>query len=194
MALKVDMKQAYNCMAWDMLVQVMEHMGFSARFITWVTQCISFPSFQLLINRCRTDWIKGLSGFQQGCPLSPNLFILCSKLLMKTFNQCGHMLGVRVVRDASLISHLLYANDVLLFADASGSNAKRIMEILDSYCNWTRQRNCAKSAILFSRKCQLWKQCRITKELVFHRVQSLEYLRLQLAMRRLVAADFSKVI
>ncbi|XP_028551144.1 uncharacterized protein LOC114579729, partial [Dendrobium catenatum] len=195
MALKVDMEQAYDCMAWNTLERVMMIMGFPQQFITWVIRCISFPKFQLLINGCRTDWINGASGFRQGCPLSPYLFILCSELLTKAISQHRQTLGVRIVRQAPIISHLLYADDVLVFAEANGSNAKCIKKVLDNYCGWTGQRiNCAKSAVLFSKKCPLWKQRRIARELDFRRVQCLEYLGLQLAMRRLVAADFAKVV
>ncbi|KAI0497161.1 hypothetical protein KFK09_020383 [Dendrobium nobile] len=195
MALKIDMEQAYDCMAWDTLEQVMDRMGFPTRFIGWVMQCISFPKFQLLINGCRTDWITGLSGFRQGCPLSPYLFILCSELLTKAFARDGQQLGVRVVREAPIISHLLYADDVLVFAEASGSNAKCARNLIEHYCGWTGQRlNCNKSAILFSKKCPLWKQRRIAKELGFRRVQAVDYLGLHLTLRKWVAADFSGLL
>ncbi|XP_028554355.1 uncharacterized protein LOC114580564 [Dendrobium catenatum] len=54
--------------------------------------------------------------------------------------------------------------------------------------------NCTKSAILFSKNCPGWKQRRIANLPNFRRVQSLEYLGLQLAMRKLVAFDFPKVV
>ncbi|XP_020702567.1 uncharacterized protein LOC110114137 [Dendrobium catenatum] len=195
MALKVDMEQAYDCMDWATLEHVMKLMRFPERFITWVMRCIYFPKFQLLINGCRSDWIGGSSGFRQGCPLSPYLFILCSELLTKAIAQRGTTLSVQISQNAPSVSHLLYLDDVLVFADASTSNARRTMALLNDYCIWTGQRiNCAKSAILFSKRCPLWKQRRIARDIDFRRVQSLEYLGIQLVMRKRVKSDFVKVV
>ncbi|XP_028554221.1 uncharacterized protein LOC114580528 [Dendrobium catenatum] len=195
MALKVDMEQAYDCMDWATLEHVMRLMEFPEQFINWVMCCISFPKFQLIINGCRSDWIYGRSGFRQGCPLSPYLFILCSELLTKAIAQRGGTIGVQVSRHAPTVSHLLYADDVLVFADASASNARTTIALLRDYCSWTGQRiNCAKSAILFSKRCPLWKQRRIARDIDFRRVQSLEYLGIQLVMRKLTKSDFTKVV
>lgn len=158
-ALKVDMEQAYDCMAWDTLAKVMELMGFKEQFICWVMQCITRPKFTLLINGSRTQGNNARSGLRQGCPLSPYLFILCSELFSKTFRQRGGQLGIKCVRNMERISHLLYADDILVFAEASRSNAIRIGSLLQDYCSWTGQNiNGSKSAVMFNKKCPAWKR------------------------------------
>ncbi|KAI0516047.1 hypothetical protein KFK09_008719 [Dendrobium nobile] len=195
MALKIDMEQAYDCMSWETLQEVMNLMGFKKRFITWVMQCIFEPKFTLLMNGNRTRWIDAKSGLRQGCPLSPYLFILCSELLSKSFKQRGGQLGVQVARNTVSISHLLYADDILVFAEASRCNARRIMDLLGDYCCWTGQKiNCGKSAIMFNRKCPSWRKRMIARIMGYKKVDSLEYLGLPLVMRRLNGADFSKIM
>ncbi|PKU83905.1 Putative ribonuclease H protein [Dendrobium catenatum] len=195
MALKIDMEQAYDCMSWKTLQEVMNLMGFKKRFITWVMQCIFEPKFILLMNGNRTRWIDAKSGLRQGCPLSPYLFILCSELLSKSFKQRGVQLGVQVARNTVSISHLLYADDILVFAEANRSNAHRIMNLLGDYCCWTGQKiNCGKSAILFNKKCPSWRKGMISRMMGYKKVDSLEYLGLPLVMRRLNGADFSKIM
>ncbi|KAK8913861.1 hypothetical protein KSP39_PZI024155 [Platanthera zijinensis] len=71
MAIKIDMAQAYNIMAWGTLHQVLQLFGLPARFINWVLQCVMHPRFALLLNGKQTSWIEATCGFRQGCPLSP---------------------------------------------------------------------------------------------------------------------------
>ncbi|PKU77540.1 Putative ribonuclease H protein [Dendrobium catenatum] len=195
MAIKVDMEQAYDCMAWDTLRRVMEAMGFSGKFITWIMHCTTNPRFSFLLNGGRSKWISALSGFRQGCPLSPYLFILCSQLLTKAFHRGGRSLGVQLIPNGERVSHLLYADDILVFAEASRVNASKVQEILEEYCLWTGQRvHNAKSAILVNKRCPRWKCRRLAKVLGFRLVESLEYLGLPLLMRKPVATDFSKIL
>ncbi|PKU70999.1 Putative ribonuclease H protein [Dendrobium catenatum] len=195
MALKIDMQQAYDCMAWDTLHRVMSDMGFSMNFIRWITECVTNPRFAFVLNGNRSHWINAASGFRQGCPLSPYLFILCSELLSKAFRQRGDHLGVQIVPNGERVSHLLYADDIVAFAEASVGNAKRIQGIFKDYCAWTGQViNQGKSAVLFNKRCPRWRCRRIARLLGFGMVTSLEYLGLPLVMRRLVASDFANLL
>lgn len=61
-ALKLDMNKAYNRVSWGFLIQVLEVMGFSPRWIQLIFQCISIVSFSILINYQRTDWFQPRCG------------------------------------------------------------------------------------------------------------------------------------
>lgn len=55
-------------------------------------------------------------------PLSPYLFVLCIEKLFQLINVVidhNQWKPIRLVRGGPLISHLAFANDVLLFAEAS---------------------------------------------------------------------------
>ncbi|XP_020690927.1 uncharacterized protein LOC110105670 [Dendrobium catenatum] len=195
MALKVDMEQAYDCMAWDTLSRVMEAMGFSSHFIHWVTECITLPWLAFLLNGNRSQWINARSGLRQGCPLSPYLFILCSELLIKALWQHGERLGVQIVANGKRVSHLLYNDDILIFAEAKPDNARRIQHILTDYCGWTGQKvNHNNLAIMFSKRFPHWKGRQIARQIGFNAVSSIEYLGIPLVMRKLIKADFSNLV
>ncbi|XP_020686290.1 uncharacterized protein LOC110102326 [Dendrobium catenatum] len=111
------------------------------------------------------------------------------------FRQRGGQLSIEHVRNADGISHLLYADDILIFAEATRSNASKITRLLGDYCGWTGQQvNGSKSAILFNRKCPAWKKRMIAKLMGYRKVDSLEYLGLPLMMRKPVAANFGNLI
>ncbi|XP_028550676.1 uncharacterized protein LOC110092067, partial [Dendrobium catenatum] len=107
----------------------------------------------------------------------------------------GVELGIQVARQSERISHLLYADDILIFAEASRYNAKLILKLLAEYCNWTGQRiNCGKSTVLFNRKCPRWRQRLMARSLGFRRVHSFDYLGLPMVLHRLNKADFGGLI
>ncbi|PKU81670.1 putative mitochondrial protein [Dendrobium catenatum] len=134
-------------------------------------ECVTNPIFLVQINGVDLDGIRGRSGFRQGCPFSPYLFILCSQLLINAFFSKGRNLGIKVAHMSPSISHLLFADDILIFSNAKMKNLKRIKKITLDYCRWTgKQINFSKSSIIFN------------------------YLGIKIALRRLVAANFSKIL
>ncbi|XP_072997676.1 uncharacterized protein [Typha latifolia] len=63
------------------------------------------------------------------------------------------MRGIKIARTAPPISHLMFADDLLLFGVANEKEATNIKASLDLYCTWSRQAiNFEKSAIQFSSK------------------------------------------
>lgn len=119
-------------------------------------QCFSNTSLFILINSSPFGMFCPTRGICQGDLLSPLLFILCSevlsRLLLKEENS-GRLKGIKVGRAAPSISHLLFADDLLLFGKAILREASILDECLDKYMVWSSQKvNCAKSSVHFSKK------------------------------------------
>ena len=81
-------------------------------------------------------------GLRQGDPLSPYLFLFVADGLSRVLQQesdQGNIQGLRVCRRAPEISHLLFADDSLLFFHAQADQAARVKLALDRYCKGTGQ-------------------------------------------------------
>lgn len=94
-------------------------------------------------------------GLQQGDPLSPYLFILVvdafSRMIHKQVEK-GNLHGARVSRYGPVVSHLLFADDSLLFARANRQECSVIVELLNRYEKASGQKiNFEKSEISFSK-------------------------------------------
>jgi hypothetical protein len=71
--------------------------------------------------------------------------------MLKGAKTRGEIEGVRVCRDAPMVSHLLFADDSLILMHVDRKNALKLKEILDSYCLRSGQKISEdKSSIFFS--------------------------------------------
>ncbi|KAI0496413.1 hypothetical protein KFK09_022729 [Dendrobium nobile] len=92
----VDMEQAYDSMGWTALVKIFDYFGFPIKLANLVVECIIDPKFSIIINGSFSRMIEAKSGFRQGCPLSPFLFVMCAQLLSNAFHQKGNSIGVGI--------------------------------------------------------------------------------------------------
>lgn len=156
-AVKLDMAKAYDRVEWRYLECIMRTMGFPEAWITLIMKCVTSVAFSVRVNGVFSDEFKPTRGIRQGDPISPYLFLICSEGLSCMLKNIGPQYvsrGVRVSRHAPWISHLLFADDCLIFTQASKRGADRVAAILDDYHRGSGQLvNKNKSAIFFSPNC-----------------------------------------
>ena len=99
-------------------------MGFGLKWRGWIKACVTSVRFSILVNGSSEGFFGSSRGLRQGDPLSPLLFLLImevlSRLLRKT-KESNLIQGFHVGAMNSVgvrISHLLFANDTILFCDA----------------------------------------------------------------------------
>jgi len=120
--LKLDVSKTYDRVEWNFLRQIMLKLGFPGGWVDRVMSCVTSTSFSILINGKPFGMINPTRGLRQGDPLSPYLFLLCAEgftsLLQKAELE-GSIHGVSICRKAPKISHILFADDSLLFCQAT---------------------------------------------------------------------------
>ena len=98
----------------------------------WIKWCISTSSFSVLVNRSPAGFFPSSRGLRQGDPLSPYLFVIGMETLSCLLNRAtdGNYLSGTKFTDGKgeelVISHLLYADDTLLFCKADRDELKFI--------------------------------------------------------------------
>uniref|UniRef100_A0A803NMF8 Reverse transcriptase n=1 Tax=Cannabis sativa TaxID=3483 RepID=A0A803NMF8_CANSA len=153
--LKLDMSKAYDRIELGFLEHVLGAFGFGGHFIRLLMKCVRSVSFSILLNGGPLKQFYPKRGLCQGDPLSPYLFILCSEVLSRLLlreEDHGRITGFKVSRSSPPISHLMYADDTLIFCKADMEEIETVQECIRTYCEWSGQCiNVRKSAYVFSK-------------------------------------------
>ena len=111
MAFKLNMSKAYDCVKWRYLERMMRTMGFPEKFILLIMKCVRLVTYSIMINGKKCGHIKPSRGIRQGDPLSPYLFLLCTKGfygLLKKAKENGDIWGVSICQSAPKLTHLFF--------------------------------------------------------------------------------------
>ncbi|KAA3465749.1 reverse transcriptase [Gossypium australe] len=139
---------------WDFIKEVMNKMGFARKWIELIMKCITSVSYTVLINGSRGRIFNPSGGLRQGDPLSPFLFLICSEglsALMRTAKKNGLLRGAKASRKGLEISHLLFADDCMMFGEATEKGARVLKDLLNTYERCSGQCvNFGKSTIFYS--------------------------------------------
>ena len=125
------------------------------KWINWVMGCVSLSSYSIIIDGKPYGHLQPLRGICQGNPLSPYLFLLCAEgftSLLEKAKMERRTSGVSICRNAPKITNLLFADDSLLFCQATQPEVVAITEILQKYAGASSQSiNLQKSLVFFSK-------------------------------------------
>uniref|UniRef100_A0A2N9G1C3 Reverse transcriptase domain-containing protein n=1 Tax=Fagus sylvatica TaxID=28930 RepID=A0A2N9G1C3_FAGSY len=133
---KLDLEKAYDHVNWGFLIYLLRRCGFSEKWRHWIMFCISTARFSILINGSSCDFFESSRGLRQGDPLSPLLFIIIMEALSKMMDKVvggGLVLGFSVGMEAPrliMVSHLLFADDTLIFCDADPNQVLQLQYLL----------------------------------------------------------------
>jgi hypothetical protein len=156
-AIKLDMVKAYDRVDWGYLRTIMTKLGFCDFWITTIMKCVESVTFPVRVNGVFSEVFIPTRGIRQGDPISPYLFLLCAEGFSSLLKYSGPQFlsrGIHVGIHAPWISHLMFADDCILFTQASARGADRLVEIIDKYQRGSGQLvNVGKLAIFFNGNC-----------------------------------------
>ena len=155
MAIKLNMSKANDRVEWVYLEAMMRKMGFHEKWISLIMMCVSTVSYSMLINGEPKGRIIPLRGLRQGDPISPYLFLLCAEgllAMLKKEERERYIKGIAVSRGAPSISHLLFADDSIVFYRATIEECNGVFKVLQDYeADLGQKLNKEKTSLYFSK-------------------------------------------
>jgi hypothetical protein len=154
-AIKVDLTKAYDMLDWNFIMRILHEIKLPENFIRVIHAAVSSVKTNVKWNGNRTTFFNPQRGIRQGDPISPYLFVLCmdklSHLIIEEVDKGGWK-ALKAGRNGPTISHLMFADDLLLFGQATDRQMQCVMNILNRFCNLSGQLvSIEKTSVLFSK-------------------------------------------
>eukprot|EP00268_Persea_americana_P028555 TRINITY_DN27713_c0_g1_i1.p1 TRINITY_DN27713_c0_g1~~TRINITY_DN27713_c0_g1_i1.p1 ORF type:complete len:131 (+),score=5.30 TRINITY_DN27713_c0_g1_i1:296-688(+) len=98
------------------------------RLIHLIMACVVDPQYSILVNGQAAGYFRSTRGLRQGCPLSPFLFTIVMEYFSSTLNSFATFLMIPSPyhRSNVTVSHLLFADDVMVFSKAAYEAAQNL--------------------------------------------------------------------
>lgn len=114
----------------------MEAFGFNAKLCVWIKLILSSANLSFAVNGKPVGYFSCKRGVRQGDPLSPLLFCLADDVLSQGIDQLvnsGRLMPITGANGLRSPSHVLYADDVMVFYKGSKRNLEALMHLLHLY-------------------------------------------------------------
>ena len=199
MLLKLDLEKAYDRLRWDFLEDTLRAAGLSEGWVRRIMECVSGPSMSILWNGEKTDSFKPSRGLRQGDPLSPYLFVLCMERLCHMIDRAvmdKKWKPIKLSRGGPQLTHICFADDLILFAEASVSQVRVIRDVLETFCRASGQKvSLPKSKIFFSGNVTRERGELISRESGISSTRELgKYLGMPILQKRINKETFGEVL
>ncbi|KAL0457929.1 UNVERIFIED_CONTAM: hypothetical protein Slati_0420100 [Sesamum latifolium] len=152
---KLDMAKAYDHVSWEFLYQFLRQKGFLQCWIDLVANVVSNCWFSILVNGSMLGFFHSTQGLRQGDPLSPALFVLTADYLSRGLHRlfAAHPLMYYQTPSRVRVSHLTYADDMMIFTNICIQNMELIRNFIRAYERVSRQMiNSEKSSFIVGRQ------------------------------------------
>ncbi|XP_028761232.1 uncharacterized protein LOC114719845 [Neltuma alba] len=198
-AIKVDMEKAFDRLDWNFIQFTLNSMGLDEGFVNLIMNCVSTATMNVLWNGVPSETFTPTRGVRQGDPLSPYLFILCMERLgqlIHTEVHEGRWKPLKLSANGPPFSHLFFADDLILFSEASQDQMEEIREIMRFFCEVSgHQINLQKSKMFVSRNVHASRAISLSQSLGITLTADLgKYLGVPLLHQRAIKATFAPIL
>ena len=142
----VDFKKAFDTICRDLLLHKLQSLGIKGRFFKCLEYMYTNSKARLKIMNKMSEVFDILQGTEQGHPMSPELFKIYIHELSTKINELK-CINTPMLNSIS-VSHLLWADDLVLIA-LDGKSLQYMINELESYCSeWGLEVNLKKTAVM----------------------------------------------
>lgn len=137
--LKIDLKKAFDSLNWSFILLILRALRFPDSYVHLISQCITTTRFSVAVNGELGGYFRGARGLRQGDPLSPYLFVLAMEVLAQLLNNdyFNGQIGYHPSASNPPVTHLAFADDIMVFFDGQQSSLERIAATLDGFSAWS---------------------------------------------------------
>ncbi|KAI9187344.1 hypothetical protein LWI28_027039 [Acer negundo] len=136
LTMKIDIRKAFDTLDWSFLCRVLQAFRFSSVFVDWIDDIFRLSRLSVLFNGVPEGYFCYSRGVHLGDSLSLLLFGIVEDFLSRLLTRLvgsSQILPISYPRGFLAPTHLIYADDVLIFCRGTQNNLKHIMGAFRDY-------------------------------------------------------------
>ncbi|XP_048604603.1 uncharacterized protein LOC125582127 [Brassica napus] len=120
-AVKIDISKAFDSVQWSFLRGILTAIKIPEKFVEWIMKCVELASFSVQVN-------GELAGYF-------NSTVICMQALSKLLDKAAEdrMIGYHPYCQDLKLTHLCFADDLLIFADGTQQSLEGIMQVFKRF-------------------------------------------------------------
>ena len=126
----IDFEKAFDSLEWSFVNHTLQYFGFGSSLTNWARTFYTNIESCILNNAWSSDVFTLQRGVQQGCPLSPYLFILSVEVLGKSIRANSRIKRVAVNNTEIKLSQ--YADDTTLIPNSEQESLSAALNTIDN--------------------------------------------------------------
>ncbi|CAN1136539.1 LINE-1 retrotransposable element ORF2 protein [Linum perenne] len=134
-AIQIDLMKAFDSVEWSFILDAMRVMKFHDVYVKWIEACFISSRLSVKINGSLSGYFPAKMGFRHGDPISPFLFVLSMEILSGMFDRAvaRGVFHLHPQCKGTLLKHLSFADDLLVFTKANVEAIEVIKSILNEF-------------------------------------------------------------
>ena len=162
----IDYAKAFDCVDHNKLWKILKEMGIPDHLTCLLRNLYAGQEATVRTGHGTTDWFEIGKGVRQGCILSPCLFNLYAKYIMRNTGLDEAQAGIKITRRT--INNLRYADDITLMAESKEEPKSLLMKVKEESKKVSLKLNIQKTNIMASSPITSWQIDEETMETVAH--------------------------
>jgi hypothetical protein len=134
--LKLDFEKVFERIEHQTMLQIMEHKGFSQKWLHWISSVLTSGTSIVLLNAVPSKTFHCRRGVRQGDPLSPIVFVLVADFLQTLINKAKDMNLLQLPIPLEFTSYfpiIQYADDTLIIMEGCARQLTFLKSLLQTY-------------------------------------------------------------
>ncbi|KAJ4755501.1 RNA-directed DNA polymerase (reverse transcriptase)-related family protein [Rhynchospora pubera] len=155
--MKADINKAFDKLDWQFMKFAMQYLNVPTKIINIMLSAYSRSKITININGKGDGFLTPTQGLRQGCPMSPYVFIISMEIFSRMLQGAmrnAMINGVKVAKTSPHLTHVVYADDLILMGEVREAELQIFGKLLDSFALASGLCiNPQKSGVWFSRAC-----------------------------------------
>ena len=148
--LSLDQEKAFDLVDWGFLICILSSFNFGPDFINWIRLFYTNIESAVVINGWTSSFFSPTRGVQQGCPLSPLLYVITIEVLAVCLWTSPKLTGIALPNSLEELRSTGYADDTAV-AVTTDDSTEEVFSIYAKYEMASRAKlNRGKSKVLWA--------------------------------------------